>query len=158
MNQPISRQEGASLIVALVLLLLLTLAAVSTSSHIDLQVKTTQAAQGRYEAYQVAISEIEAQINQAVTTENELNTELFTEAMVAVSQTHSLTSEQLIVNGNNVAQSAQVIYLGTGGLVSGSEIDTQVHRFELNSIATSNLGAESDQIQGLSVEFPSGED
>jgi len=152
------RQEGATLIVALVLLLLLTIFGIAASQSVELQVKSTQIAQGRYESFQAAYSEIIAQVNSSTTADNDLVTTLFVNAINSTTMEHDLTNAEIISDIQHVNQEATIRFLGVGGLVSGSEIDSQVYRFELDSVATSSLDVDSNQTQGIAVEFPSGDE
>jgi len=158
MKTSIHSQSGATLIVALVLLLLLTIFGIAASQSVELQVKSTQIAQGRYESFQAAYSEIIAQVNSSTTVDNDLITTLFVNAINSTTAEHSLASGEIISDVQHVDQSASIRFLGVGGLVSGSEIDSQVYRFELDSVATSSLDVDSNQTQGIAVEFPSGDE
>ena len=94
-----NKQSGAVLIVALVMLVVVTLLGLSSINGVSQQLKSSLALQDKQEAYQLSLSEIEAQLGRTQTADGELDTSLFIEPMNSSTQTFSLSPNQIVMIG-----------------------------------------------------------
>lgn len=148
-----NKQSGAVLIVALVMLVVVTLLGLSSINGVSQQLKSSLALQDKQEAYQLSLSEIEAQLGRTQTADGELDTSLFIEPMNSATQTFSLSPNQLVMIDNEFTQEVRVDYRGAGAPPSGYSIGIfSGQRFEIDSDATRvNSQVESNQTQGVNI-------
>ena len=140
------RQHGAVLLVSLVLLLIMTLVGVSSIEGVSMQTDMTRNGQLSSQVFNLALSEIEAQID--VSREND---QWLVEARRDTTLTYSLPAETLKMNDPNFQQAFDVEYFAGGCIAEGFSTDRfSCNRFEMNSRAQlSSGGAKTEQIQGL---------
>lgn len=142
-------QEGATLIVSLILLLVLTIVGISTIESVNLQSLMARNSQFQVESYQVALSEIEAQLEAL-----EVDLGPLTDAVTEGTETR--TGDDIVMQPDHFDQTVIYTYAGEGLPPPGYSVDIYVGRlFELNSRAQmDNTGIFSDQTQGLNYAGP----
>ena len=142
-------QEGATLIVSLILLLVLTIVGISTIESVNLQSLMARNSQFQVESYQVALSEIEAQLEAL-----EVDLGPLTDAVTEGTETR--TGDDIVMQPDHFDQTVIYTYAGEGLAPPGYSVDIYVGRlFELNSRAQmDNTGIFSDQTQGLNYAGP----
>ena len=148
MNQ-VNNQKGATLVVSLVLLLILTLMGISASENVNLQAHMARTSQFQIHAYQIALSEIKAQLLV-------LDTDIASLNSAAVNGTDAQTGDEIAMQPQHFNQTVGYAYMGEGLPQTGYSVDTYIGRlFELNSRAqVNNTGVFSDQTQGLNYAGP----
>lgn len=149
---PGRKQDGAVLIVCLVMLTILTIIGIGTTTDISFQSNMVRNSQLRLNAFNTALSELNGQYRKMV---DENSEDLLTDALnlgEATIPAGDLT--QTSVN-NPFSQEATVVYLEQGlGQVTGSTIGSatanSAYYFELNSIVElDNTGVGSSQTSGI---------
>ncbi len=143
------KQSGAALVVALVLLLVMTILGVAVVDSSNLQGNMSRNSQFRVHSYQVALSEISAQLQDI-----ENNIAALDDALV--NGTVNRVGGDIFMQPANFAQTVRIDYIGEGMPPPGYSVDTYVGRiFEIDSRAqVNNTGIFSDQTQGLNYAGP----
>lgn len=150
-----SRQRGATLIVAVVILAVMTILGISAVSDNSMQSAMVRNNQLQMLAYNTALSEINAQIY-------EFNVELETQKLLdALNDSEGLREldpgeiyEQL--RGTQFSQDVEITYLYEGPSWAGNEVGTFRELFyEIESDAIlEGTSTRSDQVQGVSFIAP----
>jgi Tfp pilus assembly protein PilX len=164
----IIKQSGATLLVSLVMLLVLTIIGVSSIEDLSLQNNMTRNSQFKMQAFNTSLSESEAQIpllfNSIVTLQNAMN---------ASDSIEPIANANLVMpsTANPFLQTVRVIHIPVatdatdttgfvqGGVVAGGySLDAITKEsFELNSIAELlSSGSKSNQLQGFRYTAPAG--
>lgn len=142
-------QRGATLLVCLVLLLILTIIGAASVQDVNLQSIMTRNSQFRMQAYNVALSEIDGQFAGLQTDETFL-----VNALNAEDGQKVLTEAEMAMAGENnpFEQDVAVEFINSTGVVYGYSLgDFSNYQFEIDSAATlPNTSTVSDQTQGLS--------
>jgi type IV pilus assembly PilX-like protein len=160
-----SRQQGATLLVALVLLLVMTMIGVGAGDTATMQLQMSRNSQFEQEAYQLALSEVGAQYVSYGEDLDPLTTALSATAGVGdvtVDGVEPLTGAELLMAAEatalNAVQTGELVYSGDGTPPSGFTIGSFVgKRFDLNTqatIASSSIG--SSQTLGINFAAPKG--
>lgn len=163
-----SNQRGVTLIVALVLLLIMTIVGLAATDSSKLQLLMSRNSQLQQSAYQLALSEINGQVDAY---ENDIT--LLVDAMATLQVVDggvvtqqagvlSLTAGDIEMNDvasdDNMGLTVELSFTGDGTLPSGFSVGSFVGKtFLINSRA--NVGATgigSSQSQGLNYAAPSG--
>ena len=167
----IIKQSGATLLVSLIMLLILTIIGVSSIEDMSLQSNMTRNSQFKMQAFNTSLSESEAQIpllfNQIAILQSAMNASDSTQR-IADADLVMVTADKSI---NPFDQTVDVIHIPTE-VASGDDTNfTQAtavsggysmgsitkENFELNSISTlPSSGSKSDQLQGLRYTAPAG--
>ena len=100
-------QEGATLIVSLILLLVLTIVGISTIESVNLQSLMARNSQFQVESYQVALSEIEAQLEAL-----EVDLGPLTDAVTEGTETR--TGDDIVMQPDHFDQTVIYTYAGEG--------------------------------------------
>ncbi|GAA5317388.1 MAG: hypothetical protein AseanaTS_25930 [Candidatus Pelagadaptatus aseana] len=153
LNHPISakEQKGATLLVSLVLLLLLTIIGISSIEDVSLQSNMVRNSQFKMQAFNVALSESNAQY--ANVNQN------FLSAIIQSAEAYIYSGEELAMTSpdNPFQQDVVMNYDGNaGGVVAkkaSKAMDLQgfdTYYFSLDSDASlTNTGTQSSQVQGI---------
>ena len=143
------KQQGAALVVGLVLLLVLTILGVSVADSMSLQSNMARNSQFSVHSYQVALSEIAAQLL-------DLDEDIAPLDNALLNGTEPRTGDDIFMQPANFNQTVQFDYIGEGLPPPGYSVDSYVGRlFELNSRAQlNNTGIFSDQTQGFNYAGP----
>jgi type IV pilus assembly protein PilX len=150
-SAPASKQRGATLLVSLVLLLLLTIIGISSIEDVSLQSNMVRNSQFKMQAFNIAFSESNAQYD--TINQNFLSTIIQSNAPYSYG-----AAELAMLSGDNPFQQDVVMnYDGNaGGVVAKSaskamdltQFDTYYFSLESNAALT-NTGTRSDQVQGI---------
>jgi hypothetical protein len=147
------QQRGATLLVCLVLLLILTIIGAASVQDVNLQSIMTRNSQFRMQAYNVALSEIDGQFAGLQTDETFLVNALTTDGGRKV-----LEEADMAMAGENnpFEQDVAVEFINSSGVVYNFSLGHfSNYSFEIDSAATlPNTGTTSDQSQGLSFTAP----
>ncbi len=135
-------QRGAALFVALILLLVITILAVSTMGTARLELRMAGNSQFSLQAFQAAQSAIEVRI---ATTE-------FTTGTAPAEQTHTFTTIGSEAKSNVAYRTATDVPSGGYSLGAGF----QAYHFQIDVAATAPRGAVSNQTQGIYIVGPGG--
>ena len=148
MKQP-ETQRGATLLVSLVMLLILTLVGLSAVENVNLQTHMARNSQYFIHSYQVALSEIQAQLSDLETDIAPLNAATF-------NGIENRVGDDISMQPDKFTQTVSFEYIGEGLPPTGFSVDTFVGRiYELDSRAQlTNTGIFSDQTQGLNYAGP----
>ena len=103
----VRRERGATLIVSLILLLILTIVGSSAIDNVSMQVRMTRNAHLEMETYQIALSEIVAQLRQLREDISPLDDAL-------INETTEMEYEELEMTPENFVQNVGVAYAGEG--------------------------------------------
>ena len=143
------KQSGAALLVGLLLLLVLTILGLSVVDSSSLQGNMSRNSQFRVHSYQVALSEIVAQL-----TDFDIDISPLDAALL--NGTEPRTGADVFMQPANFTQTVSLDYVGEGLPPAGYSVDTYVGRlYELNSRAqVNNTGIFSDQTQGFNYAGP----
>ena len=164
----IIKQSGATLLVSLVMLMVLTIIGVSSIEDLSLQNNMTRNSQLKMQAFNTSLSESEAQIPQLFNSIATLQA-----AMNATDSTEPVAAASLVMPSaaNPFQQTVTVIHIPVatdaadttgfdqGAVVAGGySLDAITKEsFELNSISELvSSGSKSDQLQGLRYTAPAG--
>jgi len=122
---------------------------VSSIESVNLQTNMARNSQFNIHAYQVALSEINAQLAA-------LNTDMSSLNQAVINGSEAQTGDALQMQPDNFTQTVAFSYIGTGLPPTGYSVDTYIgRRFELDSRAqVSSTGIASDQTQGLNYAGP----
>jgi Tfp pilus assembly protein PilX len=139
-------QQGSALIISLVILMVLTVLAVSAMSNAQLDEKISSATQFIGNAFQNTATEINREVHYFNYTDV---TPLITAAgNNAVNQPFNTSHTLLGTPGTTTVST--ITYLGEAPRPLGSSLDKfKRQRFELNIKTTTTGGSSSDQIQGI---------
>lgn len=142
-------QRGATLIVSLILLLVLTIVGLSAIEGVNLQSQMARNSQFQVQSYQVALSEIQAQLAALEIDLGPLDT-------AVVDGVVNREGDDISMRPDHFAQIVSYSYEGEGLPPPGYSVDAFVgRRFELNSRAQlDSTGIFSDQTQGLNYAGP----
>ena len=145
----ISQQRGATLMVSLVLLLVLTVIGISAVHNTSLQSRMSLNSQFQVQAHQVALSEINAQIV-------DLEQDLGVLDDTLLNGLQERTGDDVFMQPDKYEQTVSFEYQGEGLPPVGYSVDAYVGRlYELNSRAQlDNTGIFSDQTQGFNYAGP----
>lgn len=161
-------QQGATLLVALILLLVMTLVGIGAGDTAIMQMQMSRNSQFQQEAYQIALSEIESQYEEFSDDLGPLTTALNNYADtdnsddITENGVEPLTGAELLMASQAAAidavQAAELAFVGDGAPPSGFTIGSFVgKRFDLNSDATiggTSIG--SSQTLGMNFAAPKG--
>lgn len=160
LHHPPNKQKGATLLVSLVLLLLLTIIGISSIEDVSLQSNMVRNSQFKMQAFNVALSESSAQY--------EGLTDLFLQPLMETKSSYAFSQEELAMASadNPFVQSAAINFVGNaGGFVARGPAGANgmgifdTYYFEINSQASlTNTGTQSNQIQGFQNIGPKDED
>lgn len=149
---PGRKQDGAVLIVCLVMLTILTIIGIGTTTDISFQSNMVRNSQLRLNAFNTALSELNGQYRKMV---DENSEDILTDAL-NLGEATIPTADLTQTSANNpFSQEATVVYLEQGlGQVTGSTIGSatanSAYYFELNSIVElDNTGVGSSQTSGI---------
>ena len=147
-------QRGAVLVVSLLLLLILTLIGVASMETVVMQSQMSRNSQFSHEAFQIALSEIEGQLDSY-----QIDITPLISTVNSATDTTTLAAADFTMAGEigNFAQSGQLTHVGEG-VASGTSWGCCVaYKFELNSTANlAGTGSRSDQTQGFEYTAPGG--
>jgi type II secretory pathway component PulK len=163
-----SRQQGATLLVALILLLVMTLVGIGAGDTAIMQMQMSRNSQFEQEAYQIALSEIQSQFVGFTEDLAPLTTAMNNYADadngddITEDGVEPLTGSELLMAAEaaaiNAEQEAALVFVGDGAPPSGFTIGSFVgKRFDLNSDATiggTSIG--SSQTLGMNFAAPKG--
>ncbi len=143
-------QRGAILIVSLIMLTILTLIGVTSMDDVNLQRNMVRNNQLKIQAFDMAMSEINAQIFNLITDMNFMVDAINTPGGVNV------VAALMAAADNPFDQTVSVSYTGEGRPPSGYSLDDYTGRmFQIDSAALlANTGSTSDQTQGLNYAGP----
>ncbi len=151
------KQRGATLLVALIMLLILTIAGLSAMENVNMQSKMARNSQFSIHAYQVALSEVNAQFQTLRTAV--LGNDFSTLFDVYTNESAVFPSG---MNPNNFNQAVSMDFISLGAAPArynlvAAETGNKYSSFnyELRSVATiASTGTTSNQTQGLSFVGP----
>lgn len=160
-----SRQQGATLLVALILLLVMTLIGVGAGDTATMQLQMSRNSQFEQEAYQLALSELGSQYTSYGKNLDPLTTALNARAGVddvTENGVEPLTGAELIMADEATAigaeQTGTLVYSGEGAPPSGFSLGSFTgKRFDINTdaqIENSSIG--SSQTLGINFAAPKG--
>lgn len=164
----IIKQSGATLLVSLIMLLILTIIGVSSIEDMSLQSNMTRNSQFKMQAFNTSLSESEAQIprllSQIVLLQSAMNSSTSTATipagdLVMPSANNPFDQEVSVLHIPAVTDTGDTTNFNQATTVSGGFSMGAVTKenFELNSISTlANSGSKSDQLQGLRYTAPAG--
>jgi len=146
---PQNLQQGATLLVSLVMLLILTLVGLSAVENVNLQTHMARNSQFSIHSYQIALSEIRAQLK-------DLETDIAPLNAATINGTEDRLGDDISMQPDKFTQTVSYEYIGEGLPPTGFSVDTFVGRiYELDSRAQlDNTGIFSDQTQGLNYAGP----
>lgn len=139
---PRQRQSGAALIVALVLLVIITITAVSMMSTTRMELVMAGNTQFGLHAFQAAQSAIEARLDAGG----------FTTGAAPAAVTHNYAASGSSATSNVAFVLSTDVPAGGYSLGAGF----QAYHFQLNAAATAPRGATSNQTQGFYIVGPGG--
>jgi hypothetical protein len=144
-----NNQQGATLLDSLVQLLVLTIVGLAAIDDANMQTKMARNSQFEVESYQIALSEIMAQLEMLALDIAPLVRAIWEGTVVRV-------GDEIAMQPPAVTQAVAYEYIGEGLPPPGFSVDAFVgRRFELDSRAQkNNTGIFSDQTQGLNYAGP----
>jgi len=163
-----SQQQGATLLVAMILLLVMTLIGIGAGDTATMQLQMSRNSQFEQEAYQIALSEIDSQYKSYTDDLSVLTTALNNYAAsdntddITQDGVEPLTGAELLMAAEAAAagavQTAELAYVGDGAPPTGFTLGSFVgKRFDLNSEATiANSSIGSSQTLGMNFAAPKG--
>jgi hypothetical protein len=152
---PLSKESGATLIVCLVILTILTFLGVNSMTDSGLQSSMVRNNQLRLMAYNTALSEINAQIDDM---NLNFNTNTLLDALTDSEGLREFEFEEILLStvDHPFSQTLALQYLRSGTSWTGNEVGTfRELFFEIESDALlEGTGTRSDQVQGISYIAP----
>lgn len=154
-RSPVRKETGATLIVCLVILTILTFLGVNSMTDSGLQTSMVRNNQLRLMAYNTALSEINAQIDDM---NFNFNTDSLLDALTDVDGLREYEFAEILLStvDHPFTQTVALQYLRSGASWTGSEVGTfRELFFEIESDALlEGTGTRSDQVQGISYIAP----
>jgi type IV pilus assembly protein PilX len=154
-----NKQQGAALLVSLILLLIMTLVGISAIDSVTMQSQMARNAKFSQDCYQLALSEIEANSRKTSATNPEGFSERIQQVTIEDTIIPFLDAEykmQDLANDLSMNLTANAIYKGEGTRWDGSGEVTGL-KFEINSNCIVAGGGGSNQTQGINVPSPKSE-